>query len=256
MACAANYAWANRQVMTALAKRAVAKVLGGTEQSLGLRLVYDVCHNIAKLEQHEVAGRRKTLCVHRKGATRAFPPGHDDVPSAYRSVGQPVLVPGDMGTCSYVLVGTEKAMEEMTDAEVAQYNQERRLDNMEARTWLDQRAGTAKLALGLVDRYAADYSTEGAEITPRQLFEYMKEKIVADPEVAARSLAYDHSLKGAKVEGAKDALKKVVPAKNPATVLKSGGRPAVGAQRYKNESDALQGGIGILEGMRRAAAGR
>jgi tRNA-splicing ligase RtcB len=112
MACAANYAWANRQVMTALAKRAVAGVLGGTEQSLGLRLVYDVCHNIAKLETHYVDGRPKTLCVHRKGATRAFPAGHDDVPSAYRSVGQPVLVPGDMGTHSYVCVGTDAAMED------------------------------------------------------------------------------------------------------------------------------------------------
>ena len=112
MACAANYAWANRQVMTALAKRAVAKVLGGTEQSLGLRLVYDVCHNIAKLERHEVGGEATTLCVHRKGATRAFPAGHDDVPSAYRAVGQPVLVPGDMGTHSYVCVGTDAAMTE------------------------------------------------------------------------------------------------------------------------------------------------
>jgi tRNA-splicing ligase RtcB len=110
MACAANYAWANRQVMMALAKRAVARVMGASEQSLGLRLVYDVCHNIAKLERHDVGGRPKTLCVHRKGATRAFPPGHDDVPSAYRAVGQPVLVPGDMGTCSYVCAGTEAAM--------------------------------------------------------------------------------------------------------------------------------------------------
>jgi tRNA-splicing ligase RtcB len=112
MACAANYAWANRQVMTALAKRAVAGVLGGTEQSLGLRLVYDVCHNIAKLETHYVGGKPKTLCVHRKGATRAFPAGHDDVPAAYRAVGQPVLVPGDMGTHSYVCVGTDAAMED------------------------------------------------------------------------------------------------------------------------------------------------
>jgi tRNA-splicing ligase RtcB len=112
MACAANYAWANRQVMMALVKRALASVLGGSEQSLGLRLVYDVCHNIAKLEAHEVEGKMKTLCVHRKGATRAFPAGHDDVPSSYRAVGQPVLVPGDMGTHSYVCVGTDAAMAE------------------------------------------------------------------------------------------------------------------------------------------------
>jgi tRNA-splicing ligase RtcB len=111
MACAANYAWANRQVMMALAKQAVASVLGGTEQSLGMRLVYDVCHNIAKLESHEVDGRRKVLCVHRKGATRAFAAGCEGVPDAYRTIGQPVLVPGDMGTHSYVCVGTHAAME-------------------------------------------------------------------------------------------------------------------------------------------------
>ena len=112
MACAANYAWANRQVMMALAKRAMSNVLGGSEQSLGLRLVYDVCHNIAKLESHETEGKRKVLCVHRKGATRAFAAGSDGVPDAYRTVGQPVLVPGDMGTHSYVCVGTDAAMRE------------------------------------------------------------------------------------------------------------------------------------------------
>ena len=112
MACAANYAWANRQVMMALAKRAVARTLGVSEEALGLRLIYDVCHNIAKLERHAVDGEERVLCVHRKGATRAFPAGHDDVPASYRSVGQPVLVPGDMGTCSYVCVGTAAGMEE------------------------------------------------------------------------------------------------------------------------------------------------
>jgi len=75
-------------------------------------MVYDVTHNIAKLEEHEVDGKRMKLCIHRKGATRAFPPGHPAVPEPYQSVGQPVLVPGDMGTASYVLVGTERAMEE------------------------------------------------------------------------------------------------------------------------------------------------
>jgi tRNA-splicing ligase RtcB len=112
MACAANYAWANRQVMMALAKRAFAKTLGTGEEKLGLRLVYDVCHNIAKLERHDVAGQEKLVCVHRKGATRAFPAGHPDVPSAYGSTGQPVLVPGDMGTHSYVCVGTDATMRE------------------------------------------------------------------------------------------------------------------------------------------------
>ncbi len=112
MACAANYAWANRQVMTGLAKRAIARVLDSTEEALGLRLVYDVCHNIAKLERHDIDGRDKLLCVHRKGATRAFPAGHPDVPGVYRLVGQPVLVPGDMGTHSFVCVGTDAAMRE------------------------------------------------------------------------------------------------------------------------------------------------
>jgi tRNA-splicing ligase RtcB len=105
MAAAANYAWANRQVLMVLAERSVADTLGGTPQSLGFRLLYDVCHNIAKTEIHEVAGERVRVCVHRKGATRALPPGDERVPAAYRSVGQPVLVPGDMGRASYVLVG-------------------------------------------------------------------------------------------------------------------------------------------------------
>ncbi len=112
MACAANYAWANRQVMMALAARSISGVMRKSQEELGLRLVYDVCHNIAKLERHEVGGRERLLCVHRKGATRAFPAGHRDVPAAYRGVGQPVLVPGDMGRCSYVCVGTETAMKD------------------------------------------------------------------------------------------------------------------------------------------------
>ena len=77
-----------------------------------MRLVYDVCHNIAKIEDFKIQGKMKKLCVHRKGATRAFPAGHDAVPARYKSVGQPVLIPGDMGSGSYVLVGQEKAMEE------------------------------------------------------------------------------------------------------------------------------------------------
>jgi tRNA-splicing ligase RtcB len=81
-------------------------------RDLKLDLIYDVCHNIAKIETHTVNGKKKKLCIHRKGATRAFPPNHPDVPSDYQSTGQPVLIPGDMGRCSYVLAGTEKAMEE------------------------------------------------------------------------------------------------------------------------------------------------
>jgi len=112
MACAANYAWANRQVMMSLAVGALERVMGESAASMGLRLVYDVCHNIAKMESHFGEGGERRLCVHRKGATRAFASGHADVPSVYRAVGQPVLVPGDMGRSSYVLVGTRKAMDE------------------------------------------------------------------------------------------------------------------------------------------------
>ena len=112
MAGAANYAWANRQVMMGLAERALLETLDISPRELGFRLVYDVCHNIAKFEDHLVEGREQRLCVHRKGATRAFPAGHDALPARYKSVGQPVLIPGDMGTGSYVLVGQEKAMSE------------------------------------------------------------------------------------------------------------------------------------------------
>ena len=111
MACAANYAWANRQMLMHWTGEALEKALGMGPRELGMRLVYDVCHNIAKIEEHIVDGKKMTLCVHRKGATRAFPPGHPALPQKFRKTGQPVLIPGDMGTGSYVLVGTEKAME-------------------------------------------------------------------------------------------------------------------------------------------------
>jgi tRNA-splicing ligase RtcB len=109
MACAANYAFANRQMITHWVRESFERVLKESPKTLRLNLVYDVCHNIAKIEKHTVFGQVKTVCVHRKGATRAFPPNHPDIPPAYRTVGQPVLIPGDMGTCSYVLVGTERA---------------------------------------------------------------------------------------------------------------------------------------------------
>ncbi|HVN32321.1 MAG TPA: RtcB family protein [Thermoanaerobaculaceae bacterium] len=112
MRAAANFAWANRQVMMALIERALLRVFGGSRQTLGFRLVYDIAHNIAKLEDHEVGGKHRRVLVHRKGATRAFPANHPEVPTAYASVGQPVLVPGDMGRASFVCVGTEKAMAE------------------------------------------------------------------------------------------------------------------------------------------------
>jgi tRNA-splicing ligase RtcB (3'-phosphate/5'-hydroxy nucleic acid ligase) len=112
MACAINFAFANRQMMTHFAREAMVRHFGRSDEALGLEVVYDVCHNIAKWETHEVDGVARRLCVHRKGATRAFGPGHPDVPERYRSIGQPVLVPGDMGRYSYVLVGTERAMRE------------------------------------------------------------------------------------------------------------------------------------------------
>jgi tRNA-splicing ligase RtcB len=112
MVGAANYAWANRQCMAHLARRSFEEVLAGKVRNFDLHTVYDVAHNIAKIEEHVVDGKKMRLCVHRKGATRAFGPGHPAVSPVYRQVGQPVLVPGDMGTASYVLVGTADAMEE------------------------------------------------------------------------------------------------------------------------------------------------
>jgi tRNA-splicing ligase RtcB len=112
MQAAANFAWANRQVMTGLAVRAICKALALPERELSARLLYDVCHNVAKVEEHVVDGRPRLLLVHRKGATRAFGPGDPRVPAAYREFGQPVLIPGDMGRYSYVLAGTARAMEE------------------------------------------------------------------------------------------------------------------------------------------------
>jgi tRNA-splicing ligase RtcB (3'-phosphate/5'-hydroxy nucleic acid ligase) len=112
MACAANYAYANRQILLHLSREVFEQVLGISPKNLNMRLVYDVCHNIAKKEQHLIDGRQRWVCVHRKGATRAFGPGQPALCEAYRAIGQPILIPGDMGTASFVLVGTQKAMEE------------------------------------------------------------------------------------------------------------------------------------------------
>ncbi len=112
MACAANFAFANRQMITHWIRETFEGLFKKSYEELGLDLIYDVCHNIAKIERHVYQGQSVTLCVHRKGATRAFAPGHPEVPLAYREIGQPVLIPGDMGRYSYVLVGTQKAMEE------------------------------------------------------------------------------------------------------------------------------------------------
>jgi tRNA-splicing ligase RtcB len=112
MRCAANYAWANRQCITHWVRESFCRVLGVREADAGLEMVYDVCHNIANLEEHTINDRKEMLCVHRKGATRAFPAGHPDVPPQYQEIGQPVIIPGDMGSTSYVLVGTGQAMKE------------------------------------------------------------------------------------------------------------------------------------------------
>jgi tRNA-splicing ligase RtcB len=112
MTAAANFAFCNRQLITHWVREAFARVLGRSPRDMGMQFIYDVAHNIAKVERHRVDGKEMTLCVHRKGATRAFSPGHPDVPAKYREIGQPVLVPGDMGRYSFLLVGTHKAMAE------------------------------------------------------------------------------------------------------------------------------------------------
>ena len=112
MRAAANYAWANRQVLTHLTREAFGKVFSKSWQSLGMDLIYDVAHNIAKFEKYIIDGKEKILCVHRKGATRSFGPGNPELPDKYSKIGQPVIIPGDMGRASYLLVGTKKAEEE------------------------------------------------------------------------------------------------------------------------------------------------
>ena len=112
MQCAANYAWANRQCIAHWVRESFCKVMKKGEDDVGLELIYDVAHNIAKIEKYEINGKNVALCVHRKGATRAFPAGHPEVPPRYAGIGQPVFIPGDMGRFSYVLVGTEQAMRE------------------------------------------------------------------------------------------------------------------------------------------------
>ena len=112
MAAAANFAFANRQIIAHWVKETLEKVLHISPKDLHLELIYDVCHNIAKFEDHVWNGRKRRLCIHRKGATRAFPPHHPQIPADYQELGQPVLIPGDMGRYSYVLLGTEGAMAE------------------------------------------------------------------------------------------------------------------------------------------------
>ena len=107
MAAAANYAWTNRQLITHWVRESFQRVFRTDPEKLGLHLVYDVAHNIAKIEEYDIDGKRRKVVVHRKGATRAFPPGSPEIPAIYREYGQPVLIPGSMGTASYVLAGVE-----------------------------------------------------------------------------------------------------------------------------------------------------
>jgi tRNA-splicing ligase RtcB len=112
MRAAANFAWCNRQLLMHQAREVFARIFGKSWQDLGMELVYDVAHNIAKFEVHSTGGGpAREVCVHRKGATRAFPPGHPEIPPAYASIGQPVMIPGSMGTASWVLVGQPGSME-------------------------------------------------------------------------------------------------------------------------------------------------
>lgn len=112
MACAANFAWANRLMLHTRVRRVFEKVLNESYDTLGIRLIYDVSHNMAHIENHIIEGKKRKVCVHRKGATRAFGPGSPDLPARYQGIGQPVLIPGDMGTASFILLGTSHAMEE------------------------------------------------------------------------------------------------------------------------------------------------
>ncbi len=114
MGSAANFGFANKQMITHWIRESLEKIFGNTE----INVVYDVCHNIAKIEEHNIDGKKKTVCVHRKGATRSFGPGRDELPEVYRNIGQPVLIPGSMGTASYILVGTKQA-EELSFASTA-----------------------------------------------------------------------------------------------------------------------------------------
>ena len=112
MAAGANYAWTNRQCLAHWTREVLEKFFGRSSSDLGIEQIYDVAHNIAKFETHKVDGKEIRVCVHRKGATRAFGPGHPEIPKKYKNIGQPVIIPGDMGRCSFLTLGTKKAMEE------------------------------------------------------------------------------------------------------------------------------------------------
>ncbi|MEM2142761.1 MAG: RtcB family protein [Candidatus Thorarchaeota archaeon] len=111
MSAAANFAWANRQAMMHWTRETFSKIFGRSAEDLDMHLIYDVAHNMGKVEEHVIDGKKRRVVVHRKGATRAFPPGHPETPAKYTSIGQPVIIPGTMGTASYILIGNPKSME-------------------------------------------------------------------------------------------------------------------------------------------------
>ncbi len=162
MKAAANYAWANRQALTHWTRLAFAELFGRSDRELDMALVYDVAHNIAKLEEHTVNGTKRRVLVHRKGATRAFAPGHPELPPQYRDIGQPVIIPGDMGRCSYLLRGTAKAMEETFGS--ACHGAGRLMSRSEAVRRAGRRSITDELAQKGVTVRAAGRSTLAEEM--------------------------------------------------------------------------------------------
>lgn len=162
MASAANFAFANRQILAHMAMETIMRVLGASPAALGLGMIYDVAHNIAKLENHKVNGKDRMVWVHRKGATRALGPGHPEVPARYKAVGQPVLVPGDMGRASYILRGSAKA-EELTFASSA-HGAGRRLSRNKAKSTAKGRAIDRELAKNKILVRAASRATLAEEM--------------------------------------------------------------------------------------------
>jgi len=166
MRAAANFAWCNRQLLAVQVRKSMSRFFGARDTDARLAQVYDVAHNIAKIETHIVAGRQRKLCVHRKGATRAFGPGHRELPDRLKPLGQPVLIPGDMGTASYVLLGTQTAMDQtfgsachgagrvMSRKQAIRHAQGRRIDAELARKGITARArGRTGLAEEQPDAY-------------------------------------------------------------------------------------------------------
>jgi tRNA-splicing ligase RtcB len=162
MAAAANFAFANRQVMGHWVRESLASALDLAPDRTGVRVIYDVCHNIAKFETFLVHGRARELCVHRKGATRAYPPGHPGTPEPYRAVGQPVLIPGDMGRYSYVLAGAPRALEESFGS--ACHGAGRRMSRAEAKRSARGRSLIEDLRARGVEIMAAGMATVAEEM--------------------------------------------------------------------------------------------